>query len=72
MNSSDILMNARCRLIAKEPFYGHMAMKINWIKSDMHWKQESQRTMGVRVVDGGEIQCLNLLHNNVQLKSYMV
>ena len=51
---TDRLMKARCRLMTREPWYGHIAMNMVWIASEM----PSQRTMGVRIVNGGEIQCL--------------
>lgn len=55
---ADRLMQARCRLLAKEPWYGHMCMNIQWIQSEMSWLPTEQRTMGVRMVNGGDIQCL--------------
>lgn len=58
MNQSEKLMRARCRLMTREPFYGHFAMSIKWIPSQMSWRPEPARTMGVRIVNGGEIQCL--------------
>jgi len=54
----DRLMKARCRLMTREPWYGHIAMNMIWIPSEMPWMPESRRTMGVRIVNGGEIQCL--------------
>lgn len=55
---SDRLMNARCRLMTREPWYGHVAMSMIWIPSQMPWMREERRTMGVRIVNGGDIQCL--------------
>jgi predicted metal-dependent peptidase len=55
---SDLLMNARCRLMTRNPWYGHIAMSMSWIPSNMSWIPESKRTMGVRIVNGGDIQCL--------------
>jgi hypothetical protein len=55
---TDRLMKARCRLMTREPWYGHIAMNMVWIASEMPWMPESRRTMGVRIVNGGEIQCL--------------
>jgi len=55
---SDRLMNARCRLMTREPWYGHVAMSMMWIPSQMPWQAEHRRTMGVRIVNGGDIQCL--------------
>ena len=31
---------------------------MNWIPSEMLWKQPADRTMGVRVMSGGEVECL--------------
>jgi predicted metal-dependent peptidase len=55
---ADRLMKARCRLMTREPWYGHIAMNMVWIPSEMPWLPESRRTMGVRIVNGGEIQCI--------------
>ena len=52
------LMAARCRLMTREPWYGHIAMSMVWIPSQMPWLPEKHRTMGVRIVNGGEVQCL--------------
>jgi predicted metal-dependent peptidase len=42
-----------------EPFYGHIAMNMVWIPSEMSWiPDERSKTMGVRIVGGGETQCL--------------
>ena len=51
-------MNARCRLMTREPWYGHIAMSMIWTPSEMSWMEEGRRTMGVRIVNGGDIQCL--------------
>jgi predicted metal-dependent peptidase len=53
---SDRLMNARCRLMTREPWYGHIAMSMIWIPS------HNVDTMGVRIVNGGDIQCLYSPH----------
>lgn len=55
---SERLMKARCRLMTREPWYGHIAMNMVWIPSSMPWLPESRRTMGVRIINGGQIQCL--------------
>jgi predicted metal-dependent peptidase len=56
---SEKLMNARCRLMTREPWYGHIAMSMEWIPSQMSWiPNEQARTMGVRIVGGGRVQCL--------------
>lgn len=55
---TDRLMKARCRLMTREPWYGHIAMNMVWIASEMPWQPEATRTMGVRIINGGEIQCL--------------
>ena len=51
-------MKARCRLMTRMPWYGHMAMMMKWIPSDMEWLPEPSRTMGVRVICGGDIECI--------------
>lgn len=58
VEQSDKLMKARCRLMTREPWYGHIAMSMVWIPSQMPWLPEYRRTMGVRIVNGGEVQCL--------------
>lgn len=59
MEASDKLMAARCRLMMKEPFYGHLAMGMTWHANDFAFEPvEEARTMGVRIVNGGEIQCI--------------
>lgn len=52
-NLRDMLMNARCRLITIDPWYGTMASRIKWIRDD-----RAVPTMGVRIVRGGEIECV--------------
>jgi predicted metal-dependent peptidase len=58
MKADEKLERARCRLLLVVPFYGHVAMQIKWIASEMPWLPEDQRTMGVRIVEGGEVECL--------------
>jgi len=58
MAIADRLMNARCRLMTRDPWYGHCAMSMVWIPSEMSWLPECSRTMGVRIVNGGDIQCM--------------
>ena len=58
MSTIDKLINARCRLMINEPFYGHIAMNMVWIPSQMEWITDHDKTMGVRIVNGGEVQCL--------------
>lgn len=57
-SQSEKLMKARCRLMTREPWYGHIAMSMIWIPSQMSWIPEYKRTMGVRIINGCEIQCL--------------
>lgn len=42
-------MNARCRLMTKEPFYGHMCMRIEWKESNRY------DTLGIAVLGTGSI-----------------
>lgn len=59
MEAADKLMAARCRLMMKEPFYGHLAMGMTWHANNFTFEpNEEARTMGVRIVNGGEIQCI--------------
>ena len=55
---ADKLMQARCRLLVREPYYGHMAMSMEWVPSEMSWQPVNKRTMGVRIVHGGIVQVL--------------
>ena len=58
-SESDKLMEARCRLMVREPWYGHMAMSMEWIPSQMSWIPDTaNRRMGIRIVQGGLIQVL--------------
>ena len=50
--SNNRLEKARCLLLTHEPWYGHVAMNMTWIETSI------VRTMGVRVVHGGDVQCL--------------
>ncbi|MDB4489962.1 VWA-like domain-containing protein [bacterium] len=52
------LMKARCRLMLLEPWYGHVAMNMIWKSDEMSWLDEKSRTMGVRIVDGGVVECV--------------
>ena len=54
----DKLMKARCRLMLLEPWYGHIAMNMVWKASQMDWQPEESRTMGVRIIDGGIVECI--------------
>ncbi len=57
MDAADKLTGARCRLMAVEPFYGHVAMQMHWRESSMAHLPPMQRTMGVRVA-GSYIECV--------------
>lgn len=53
------LLRARCRLMTREPWYGHVAMNMVWKHSNFPWKtDEESKTMGVRIVQGGTVECL--------------
>lgn len=56
--TSEKLMKARCRLMTREPWYGHIAMSMVWIPSQMSWLPERSKTMGVRIVNSSEVQCI--------------
>ena len=51
-NTSDLLMRARCKLLTLYQWYGTMASMFRWRASDR------VPTIGVRVVDGGHIDCI--------------
>ena len=56
---SDKLLKARCRLMTLEPWYGQFAMQMVWVPSDMSWqKNESARTMGVRIKSNRQVECV--------------
>ena len=57
MNAEEKLERARCRLLLVVPFYGHAAMQMRWMASEMPWLPQEQRTMGVRIVEGA-VDCL--------------
>lgn len=58
MDYEEKLSSARCRLLAVSPFYGQAAMGMRWTASEMPWKPEDERTMGVRVLEDGVVECL--------------
>jgi predicted metal-dependent peptidase len=58
MNADEKLERARCRLMLAVPFYGHAAMQMRWKASEMPWLSAKQRTMGVRIVEDGIVDCL--------------
>lgn len=51
-SAANILMNARCRLLTLEPWYGTMGSLIDWTCTD------AVRTMGVRMKGDGRVECL--------------
>lgn len=51
LSVSDKLMKARCRLLTVEPWYGTMASMFRWKPTP------DIPTMGVRIVDGGYVDC---------------
>jgi predicted metal-dependent peptidase len=58
MTPDEKLGAARCRLLAAAPFYGQAALGMGWTASEMAWQPEENRTMGVRVLDDGTVECL--------------
>lgn len=55
----DKLLKARCRLMTREPWYGHIAMSMVWKPTDFRWQDvEASKTMGVRIIRGGVVECL--------------
>lgn len=53
MDAADRLINARCRLMIREPFYGHMAMGMIWKSSSMSWLPEEKRRLGIKITGDG-------------------
>lgn len=51
LDLSERLMKARCRLLTMEPWYGTMASMFRWKPNP------AVGTMGVRIVDGGYVDC---------------
>lgn len=51
-DTSELLMRARCKLLTLNPWYGTMAAMFRWKPFD------AVPTIGVRVVDGGYVDCL--------------
>lgn len=58
--AADRLMKARCRLMTKEPWYGHIALKMSYKPSQMEWAAKPQRTMAVRFSSNADqnIECI--------------
>lgn len=55
--ASEKLMRSRCRLMTRSPWYGHIAMSIEWKQSDMGWVEDEQkRTIGLRITSQGVVQ----------------
>jgi predicted metal-dependent peptidase len=50
--AEDLLMKARCRLLVMQPWYGTMASLMTWSMND------EVKTMGVRMMSGGRVECL--------------
>lgn len=53
-STSDLLMRARCKLLTLNPWYGTMASMFRWKPVN----EKLLKTIGVRVVDGGYVDCL--------------
>lgn len=51
------LMAARCRLMTREPWYGHMAMSMEWKEGEMSWIPEEKRSIGIKITSEGLIRC---------------
>ena len=46
------LVNARCRMLAKMPWYGFIVSRFKWVRND------SVNTMGVRIIRRGLVECI--------------
>lgn len=53
-STSDLLMRARCKLLTLNPWYGTMASMFRWKPLE----GSGLKTIGVRVVDGGYVDCI--------------
>lgn len=51
-SAEDLVMKARCRLLVMAPWYGTMASLMEWTQN------EEVRTMGVRMKNGGRVECM--------------
>lgn len=51
-SAEDLVMKARCRMLVMMPWYGTMASLMEWTQND------EIRTMGVRMKNGGRVECL--------------
>lgn len=58
MTAAEKMVEARCRLLHRVPFYGHFAIGMKWIPSNMSEIPEKERTMGVRIMSRGDVECL--------------
>ena len=58
MDVFEKLLDARCRLLTREPWYGFFAMRMVWRAYDFGEVEECRRTMGVRFGVGGVVECL--------------
>ena len=56
MKTSEKMVKARCRLMTKEPWYGTFAIAMIWRASEMEGCP--CKTMGVRIMGGGNIECI--------------
>lgn len=54
-NANEKLMNARCRLLTREPFYGSFAMGLVYHPYEFPGTPEEAKTMAVRMMSNGNI-----------------
>ena len=56
-SASDKFTAARCRLMTCEPWYGHMALSIEWRESEFPWvEDEDAKTLGFRITSQSVVQ----------------
>lgn len=55
--AAERVTQARCRLLVKEPWYGHAAMLMDWFPDEMELVKPQFKTMGVRVLETGRVEC---------------
>lgn len=53
MEPEEKFMGARCRLMIREPWYGQMAMSIEWRPSQINWSSPEKATLGIKITNRG-------------------
>ena len=53
MDADEKLINTRCRVMIREPWYGHMAMGLIWVESSLSWLPAEKRKFCIRISQEG-------------------